>query len=289
MYTHRHTCAHIHTYAQYIKTHTHIARELTPPSHTHTHNTTCSALDAHCEGLRTALAGIEAEMTTVQHLDTLEHGCSGQGTAGESLVWTQQPQQVQQKLFAVHAQEDSEDEDGLAGEKSGDLMDADGVAEEKGGYNQCFSPLPTVSPSVDRHALEMSPLLTHMRTNMGPDYQQQQPQNQQHTQQTSHRLTHPTQQTEHRHQRVRMQNTAQLNVKQQTCVQESPRPPAAELVVGVCALMGGVVSHLLASSGVWVSLVICMHHVHIIRYMICIFICVYMFVEPPGLGFPQAT
>ena len=98
-------------------------------------NWICSpALDAHCEGLRAALAGVERDLQ-----EESKRPCAAERAAGAP--------------YAVPAGQRRQRGGEGVGEEDGRHS-----LEEEPRHNQCFSPLPTASPSVDRLAMEMSPL-----------------------------------------------------------------------------------------------------------------------------------
>ena len=127
----------------------------------------CStALDAHCAGLRAALAGIEAASIEA------DMGATGHATQDDEI--SAALADIEAEIGATgRATQDDEVNMGDGSEivqhqdEEQDTAEASGVKEataqeasDRPRHNQCFSPLPTASPSGDRLAIQSSPQLT---------------------------------------------------------------------------------------------------------------------------------
>ena len=112
---------------------------------------TSAALDAHCAGLRSALAGLEARAAHSHHADEEQAlgPCAEAGGANggvSSVLRRGEMSRIEEGWRTARV----EDKKGVLSVLSEPIDQ-----KEKPRHNECFSPLPTQSPSVDRLAIEM--------------------------------------------------------------------------------------------------------------------------------------
>jgi len=109
---------------------------------------TSAALDAHCAGLRSALAGLEARAHHADEEQALGPYAEAGGANGgvSSVLRRGEMSRIEEGWRAARV----EDKEGVLSVLSEPIDQ-----KEKPRHNECFSPLPTQSPSVDRLAIEM--------------------------------------------------------------------------------------------------------------------------------------
>jgi len=197
-----------------------------------------TALDAHCEGLRTALASIEAELSANEHAPLQGELHIG---SDEKLV----PRQ--------DAGQDMDEERG--NEETSGAKEATVEEAEQPRHNQCFSPLPTASPSGDRLAIHSSPQLT------APAVQQLLKQHDEFLQQKQHaynlaargqdKAPSRRRQRQHAHgeRSALCQPTSRLTRIQEIGRLASPHPAAVQHFWSIVVLAAGLMSRGLAGPG----------------------------------------